>query len=152
MRDDKEERKKQASANKQTRQSNTAHPRQSLFLEKMSCLRWDSNPRPLYSRQSALPTELPRQLSWLGPNLTSHSTPDEQANHQLSMKEKAGMYMYMYIKSSTCTVHYFDERHFTLSLSTCSILTISCLRVSGDMPRACSTSGACSISCRNMCS
>ena len=30
----------------------------------------------------ALPTELPRQLSWLGPNLTSHSTPDEQANHE----------------------------------------------------------------------
>ena len=28
-----------------TRQSNTAHPRQSLFLRKMSCLRWDSNPR-----------------------------------------------------------------------------------------------------------
>ena len=50
----------------------------------------------LYSRQSALPTELPRQLSWLGPNLTSHSTPDEQANHQLSMKEKAGI-MNMYI-------------------------------------------------------
>ena len=34
---------------------------------------------------------IPRQLSWLGPNLTSHSTPDEQANHQLSMKEKAGV-------------------------------------------------------------
>ena len=47
MRDEKEERKKQARSNKQTRQSNTA-----------------------------LPTELPRQLSWLGPNLTSHSTPD----------------------------------------------------------------------------
>ena len=96
MRDEKEERKKQARSNKQTRQSNTAHPRQSLFLEKMSCLRWDSNPRhsilyTLYSRQSALPTELPRQLSWLGPNLTSHSTPDEQANHQLSIKEKAGV-------------------------------------------------------------
>ena len=92
MRDEKEERKKQARSNKQTRQSNTAHPRQSLFLEKMSCLRWDSNPRhSIYSRQSALPTELPRQLSWLGPNLTSHSTPDEQANHQLSMKEKAGV-------------------------------------------------------------
>ena len=42
MRDEKEERKKQARSNKQTRQSNTAHPRQSLFLEKMSCLRWDS--------------------------------------------------------------------------------------------------------------
>ena len=58
----------------------------------MSCLRWDSGGTrthdTLYSRQSALPTELPRQLSWLGPNLTSHSTPDEQANHQLSMKEK----------------------------------------------------------------
>ena len=35
MRDEKEERKKQARSNKQTRQSNTAHPRQSLFLEKM---------------------------------------------------------------------------------------------------------------------
>ena len=44
MRDEKEERKKQARSNKQTRQSNTAHPRQSLFLEKillMRCLRWD---------------------------------------------------------------------------------------------------------------
>ena len=63
MRDEKEERKKQARSNKQTRQSNTAHPRQSLFLEKMSCFRWDSNPRhTLYSRQSALPTELPRHV------------------------------------------------------------------------------------------
>ena len=98
MRDEKEEKKKQARSNKQTRQSNTAHPRQSLFLEKMSCLRWDSNPRhsilyTLYSRQSALPTELPRQLSWLGPNLTSHSTPDEQAN------------MYMYTHYYVCILH-----------------------------------------------
>ena len=45
MRDEKEERKKQARSNKQTRQSNTARPRQSLFLRKMSCLGWDSNPR-----------------------------------------------------------------------------------------------------------
>ena len=36
MRDEKEERKKQARSNKQTRQS--------LFLRKMSCLGWDSNP------------------------------------------------------------------------------------------------------------
>ena len=111
MRDEKEERKKQARSNKQTRQSNTAHPRQSLFLEKMSCpggtrthdtlySRQSTLPTELprqlshdtlYSRQSTLPTELPRQLSWLGPNLTSHSTPDEQANHQLSIKEKAGV-------------------------------------------------------------
>ena len=34
MRDEKEERKKQARSNKQTRQRNTAHTRQSLFLEK----------------------------------------------------------------------------------------------------------------------
>ena len=40
MRDEKEERKKQARSNKQTRQSNTAHPRQSLFLRKTSCLGW----------------------------------------------------------------------------------------------------------------
>ena len=38
MRDEKEERKKQARSNKQTRQSNTAHPMQSPFLEKMSYL------------------------------------------------------------------------------------------------------------------
>ena len=44
MRDEKEERKKQARSNKQTRQGNTAHPRQSLSLRKMSCLGWDSNP------------------------------------------------------------------------------------------------------------
>ena len=56
MRDEKEERKKQARSNKQTRQSNTAHPRQSLFLEKMSCLGWDSNPRHsiLYTLYSIL--------------------------------------------------------------------------------------------------
>ena len=41
-----EGRKKEASKIKQTtRQSNTAHPRQSLFLRRMSCLGWDSNPR-----------------------------------------------------------------------------------------------------------
>ena len=43
MRDEKEE---EASKVKQTtRQSNTAHPRQSLFLRKISRLVWDSNPR-----------------------------------------------------------------------------------------------------------
>ena len=43
MRDEKEERSKQGQTNKQGKA--TAHPRQSLFLEKMSCLGWDSNPR-----------------------------------------------------------------------------------------------------------
>ena len=36
LRDEKEGKKKQAMSNKQTRQSNTAHPRQSLFLRKMN--------------------------------------------------------------------------------------------------------------------
>ena len=38
MRCEKEERKKPARSNKKTKQSNTAHPRQLLFLRKMSCL------------------------------------------------------------------------------------------------------------------
>ena len=87
MRDEKEERKKQARSNKQTRQSNTAHPRQSLFRAASGGTRTHDT---LHSRQSALPAELPR----LSPYLTSHGTLDEQANHQLSMKEKAGMYVY----------------------------------------------------------
>ena len=37
MRDEKEERKKQARSNKQTRQSNTAHPRQSLVHVDGTC-------------------------------------------------------------------------------------------------------------------
>ena len=43
---DAEGRKKEVSMVIQTtRQSNTAHPRQSLFQRKMSCLGWDLNPR-----------------------------------------------------------------------------------------------------------
>ena len=54
MRDEKEERKKQARSNKQTRQSNTAHPRQSLFLEKMSCTcGFESHPRQLINPRRA---------------------------------------------------------------------------------------------------
>ena len=53
MRDEKEERKKQARSNKQTRQSNTAHPRQSLFPMYMyihvhvECRGFGSHPRQL---------------------------------------------------------------------------------------------------------
>ena len=78
MRDEKEGRKKQARSNEQIRQSNTAHSRQAVtFPKKNELPRVGLEPTTLYSRQSALPTELPRQLSWLGPNLTFHSTPDE---------------------------------------------------------------------------
>ena len=91
----KKERSKQGQTNKQGKA--TQHTQGSHYE-----LPWVGlEPTTLYtldSRQSALPTELPRQLSWLGPNLTSHSTPDEQANHQLSMKEKAGA-----MKPPTCT-------------------------------------------------
>ena len=41
--------------------------------ENESCLKWDSNPRHSVLRTDALPTELPRQLSWQGPNQTSHT-------------------------------------------------------------------------------
>ena len=41
--------------------------------ENESCLRWDSNPRHSVLRTDALPTELPRYLSWQGPNHTSHT-------------------------------------------------------------------------------
>ena len=75
MRDEKEERKKQARSNKQTRQSNTAHPRQSLFRAASGGTRTHNT---LYSRQSALPAELPRQHS------TSHSTPDVHVHVLLS--------------------------------------------------------------------
>ena len=67
MRDEKEERKKQARSNKQTRQSNTAHPRQSLFLEKITFPRKNELPRvgleptTLYTLDRAL-----YQLSYRG--------------------------------------------------------------------------------------
>ena len=41
--------------------------------ENESCLRWDSNPRHSVLQTDALPTELPRQPSWQGPNQTSHT-------------------------------------------------------------------------------
>ena len=43
-------RKEEASkAEQTTRQSNTAHPRQSLFIRKMSSLGWDSEPSTMYT-------------------------------------------------------------------------------------------------------
>ena len=88
-----EGRKKEASKVKQTNKAKQhSTPKAVTFPRKKWAVSGGTRTHDtLYSRQSALPTELPRQLSWLGPNLTSHSTPDEQANHQLSMKEKAGV-------------------------------------------------------------
>ena len=55
MRDEKEERKKHASKVKQTRQSNTAHPRQTLFPEKNE-LPWGVGlePTALYTLERVL--------------------------------------------------------------------------------------------------
>ena len=117
-------RKKEASKVKQTNKAKQhSTPKAVTFPRKNGAASGGTRTHDtLYSRQSALPTELPRQLSWLDPNLTSHSTPDEQANHQLSMKEKAGvtkppmtpntkpsiyMYMYMYM--------FLNERHVHVS-------------------------------------
>ena len=61
MRDEKEERKKQARSNKQTRQSNTAHPMQSLFRAASGGTRTHDT---LYFRQSALPTCTLTGRSW----------------------------------------------------------------------------------------
>ena len=52
MRDEKEERKKQARTNKQTRQSNTAHPRQ--FPKKNELPRVGLEPTTLYTPDRAL--------------------------------------------------------------------------------------------------
>ena len=54
MRDEKEGRKKQARSNKQQGKATQPHPRQSLFLRKISCLRWDSEPMLLYTLDRAL--------------------------------------------------------------------------------------------------
>ena len=89
---DKEGRKKEASkAMQTTKQSNTTHPRQSLFQRRMSCLGWDSNPRhsihPLDIR-SALPAELP--------NLTSHSIHlMNRLTIRLHVQYTCTIYMYM---------------------------------------------------------
>ena len=61
MTDEKEERKKQARSNKQTRQSNTAHPRQSLFPRKNELPQVGLEPTTLYTLDRAL-----YQLSYRG--------------------------------------------------------------------------------------
>ena len=72
MRDErrKKERSKQRQTNKQGKA--TQHTQGSLFLEKCASggIRTHAT---LFTGQSALPAELPRQHSWLGPNLTSHT-------------------------------------------------------------------------------
>ena len=92
-----EGRKKEASKVKQTNKAKQhSTPKAVTFPRKNELPRRTHD--TLYSRQSTLPTELPRQLSWLGPNLTSHSTPDEQANMYIQeFKYYAGLMNSWYI-------------------------------------------------------
>ena len=67
----KKERSKQGQTNKAKQHST---PKAVTFPRKYELPGGTRTHDTLYSRQSALPAELPRQHSWLGPNLTSHST------------------------------------------------------------------------------
>ena len=75
MRDEKEERKKQARSNKQTQHKAKQHstPKAVTFPRKNELPQVGLEPTTLYTLDRAL---YQLQLSWLGPNLTSHSTPD----------------------------------------------------------------------------
>ena len=71
--------------NERSKQTNKAKqhstPKAVTFTKKNELLRVGLEPTTLYTLDRALlPTELPRQLSWLGTNLTSHSTPNELAS------------------------------------------------------------------------
>ena len=87
-------RKKQGQTNNKAKQHST--PEAVTFPRKNELPQVGLEPTTLYTLDRAL---YQLSYSWLGPNLTSHSTPDEQANHQLSVKEKAGVMkppMYVY--------------------------------------------------------
>ena len=94
----KEGRKEQARSYKQQIKA-TQHTQGSHFSEEKNELLCDQvgfEPTTLRTLdRAALPAELLSQpsirINWPGPNLASHSTPDEQAYYQLSMKEKAGV-------------------------------------------------------------
>ena len=61
-------------------------PKTVIFQRKIGCLGWDSNPRPSACWAMLLPTELPRQLSWLGRILHTNlkaSQPDKQVKSNL---------------------------------------------------------------------
>ena len=87
MRDEKEE-SKQGQTNNKAKQHST--PKAVTFPKKNELPRVGLEPTALYTLDSALyqlsyqgrweSTQVLKQLSWLGPNLTSHSPSGEQAN------------------------------------------------------------------------
>ena len=69
-------------------------PGQSTFFRKMSCLRWDLNTLFCIDRMPSKPTELLRQLSWLGQ--TTHTDTSRQSNTALINRQ-----------NHTCLLTYF---------------------------------------------
>ena len=66
-------------------------PKTVIFQRKIGCLRWDSNPRPSAFQAMLLPTEPPRQLSWLGRILHTNqkaSQPDKQVKSNLVFRRR----------------------------------------------------------------
>ena len=126
MRDEKEERKKQARSNKQTRQSNTAHPRQSLFLEKNELPQVGLEPTTLYTLDRAL-----YQLSYRG---SSAGWPVHVQYSQLYMYMANTLSLYTCTLSLyTCTVqsavHVYGQHTVTVYMYTVTVYmysTVSC--------------------------
>ena len=82
-----------------------------IFQRKIGCLRWDSNPRPSAFQAMLLPTELPRQLSWLGQILhTNYKAfqPDEQVNVHVAWRLNIELYFgRLLLKQLSCAC-FFD--------------------------------------------
>ena len=92
-------------------------------MKNESCLRWDSNPRHTVLQTDALPTELPRQPSWQGPNqgLTKYQALGE------------GPYMYYVIIIKSCislikrkyTCIFIICTYMYVNICTCVIILLS---------------------------
>ena len=128
-----DERKKQGQTNKAKQHST---PKAVTFPRKNELPRVGLEPTTLYTLDRALY----QLLSWLGPNLTSHSTPDEQANHQLSMKEKAGVmkppmtpntkHVHVHVHVSTVEVKVSAKNdNGNVFTSTVSLCTCTCMYI-----------------------
>ena len=101
----KKERSKQGQTNKQTRQSNTAHPRQSLSLEKNELPQVGLEPTTLYTLDRAL-----YQLSYRGSSAgwaQSPSTPDEHVQDVfiISGLSYQTHYLHVCIHVRGCTIY-----------------------------------------------
>ena len=120
MRDEKEERKKQARSNKQTRQSNTAHPRQSLMYMYM------------YIQIIIIPTQVP--TGWFGSAVCKYSTLESASTEPvytctctvavLFLKIHTCTCIFVHVQCSTCIHVRFAVKHFDPSAKSFAARTI----------------------------